>query len=115
MKDFVNSIIDKLQEVFPVNRIVVLLTPVFAALSGWAATWAAENMPGLPPLDPHWLAGIFVAGAVAAITAAYAWIDGWQGYEQAKALWHDPDGALSDPLAEVDPSEYDSEDPETGY
>lgn len=77
-----NTIIDKLQATFPVNRIVVLLTPVFVAISGWLSTWAAQNLPGIPPLDSDWLTGIFVAGALSAATAAYKWIDGWQKHER---------------------------------
>jgi hypothetical protein len=63
-----------LQAQLPVNRVVVLLTPIFAALSGWIASWVAANFPGLPPLTPAEITGAFALGATAAITAAYRWL-----------------------------------------
>ena len=84
LRNMANRIIDRLQEAFPPNRIAVLLTPVFAAASGWAATWAADNLPGLPPLDADWLSGVFIAGAISAAAAAYKWIDGWQKFEERR-------------------------------
>lgn len=79
-----NQAIDKLQETFPVNRVVVLLTPAFVAASGWLSSWAAANLPGIPPVDSDWLTGVFVAGALSAAAAAYKWIDGWQKHDEGQ-------------------------------
>lgn len=85
MKTIVNQFIDRLQAAFPVNRIVVILTPAFAAASGWLATFAADNLPGGLQISGDWLTGIFISGAAAAIVAAYKWIDGWQKHEAGRA------------------------------
>lgn len=105
MRDWINVQIDRLQETFPPNRLVALLTPVFASLAGFIASWTAENFPGLPPMDENWLAGIFIAGAFSAIVAAFQWIDGWQKYEARQAYDLDPDGGLSLPASSVHPSD----------
>lgn len=67
------------------NRIVALLTPVFAGLAGSLADWLAQNVPGGPQLDKSELTAVFVAGAVTALGAAYKWLDGWQKHETVVA------------------------------
>lgn len=75
--------IDKIQATFPVNRVVALLTPLaFVPASAWISGYVAEHFPGLPPLSSGSVTGIMIAGALAALTAAYKWIDGWQRHEQ---------------------------------
>lgn len=77
--------IDKIQATFPVNRIVTLLTPLaFVPASAWISGYVAEHFPGLPPLSSGSVTGIMVAGALAALTAAYKWIDGWQRHEEQR-------------------------------
>lgn len=71
---------------FTINRVVVLLTPVFAGLAGSVAVWVAENFPGAPALDSGELTAIFVAGATSGLGAALSWLKGWQNHEQAQAL-----------------------------
>ena len=66
------------------NRIVALLTPlVFAPLAGVAATWAAENLPGVT-IPRESFEEIFIAGALIALAPAAQWLHGWQKYEQGK-------------------------------
>jgi hypothetical protein len=79
-----NEIIDTLQEKFPINRIATLLTPVFAAVAGWVATWIAENFPYLESMgfNETQILGFFITGAVAALGIAYKWLDGWQKDQQ---------------------------------
>jgi len=74
-----------LQAKFPVNRIVVLLTPVFVTLSGYASAWMAEHFPGLPQFTSAQITGFMVAGAVAGLTAAYRWLKGWEAHEARTA------------------------------
>lgn len=60
------------------NRIVALLTPIFAGLAGAVVQWIAENFPGAPQLSSGELTAVFVAGAAAAAAAALKWLHGWQ-------------------------------------
>ena len=73
-----------------IGRIVVLLTPVFAGLAGWLATWAAQHLPGGPVLDAQALTAIFVTGAAAATSAVLSWLKGRREHEQRKH--YDPEG-----------------------
>lgn len=66
------------------NRIVTLLTPVFAGLAGSIVVWMAENLPGAPQISEAGLTAIFVAGATSATAAAWKWLSGWQKFE---SLW----------------------------
>lgn len=64
----------------PLNRLVALLTPVFALAAGACAAWLAENFPGLDiPADT--LQEIFIAGAIAVLAPALHWLHGWQKWE----------------------------------
>lgn len=58
-----------------IGRIVVLLTPIFAGVSGWICQLVADNFPGAPALEDGELTAIFVAGAGAAAAAVYKWLD----------------------------------------
>lgn len=64
-----------------INRVVVLLTPIFAGLAGWLVQLIADNFPGHPELDSRELTALFVLGAAAALAAAWKWLDGWQKHE----------------------------------
>jgi hypothetical protein len=63
------------------NRIVALVTPVCALAAGWAATWLADNVPGMNVSKEN-LQAVFVAGAVAVLAPALHWLHGWQKWEQ---------------------------------
>jgi hypothetical protein len=76
-----NKGIDKLQETFPPNRVVVLLTPIiFAPAAGYVTALVAKQVPGVD-LDPGEITALFIAGAAAAVVKAYKWLDGWQAAE----------------------------------
>ena len=66
------------------NRIVALLTPVFALAAGACATWLAEHFPGLQ-ISSSALEEIFIAGALAVLAPALQWLYGWQKYEAREA------------------------------
>ena len=66
------------------NRIVVLLTPLFAALAGAAASWLAENFPGSPQIDETQLTALIVAAATSALAMAAKWLHGWQKHEERR-------------------------------
>ncbi len=77
-----NALIDRFQAAFPVNRIVVLLTPiVFVPAASWVTGYVAVHFPGLPAFTSAQVTGFMVAGAVSALAAGYKWLDGWQKYE----------------------------------
>lgn len=68
------------------GRIVVLITPIFVGIAGWLTQWVADHFPGAPNLDAGELSLIFVAGALAAASAVYKWLDNRGKYEQGVAL-----------------------------
>lgn len=83
MKALLHRAIDYLQVKFPPNRIVVLLTPlVFVPVAGAVSAWLAKNFPGVT-FSSDVVTGFAAAGALAALTAAYKWLDGWQADEAA--------------------------------
>jgi hypothetical protein len=63
------------------NRIVALITPACALAAGWAASWLADNVPGLNISQDN-LQAVFIAGAVAVILPALQWLHGWQKWEE---------------------------------
>lgn len=65
----------------PVNRLVVILSPVFVGLAGWIVTLAAKYLPGHPHLDAAQLTALFVAGALFAAGHVGLWLHGWQKHE----------------------------------
>ena len=62
------------------NRIVALITPVCALAAGWAASWLADNIPGIGVTQEN-LQAVFIAGAVAVLAPALHWLNGWQKWE----------------------------------
>jgi len=69
----------------PLNRLVALLTPVFALLAGACATWLADHVPGVN-VSEDMLQEIFIAGAVAVLAPALHWLHGWQKFEARDAV-----------------------------
>jgi len=66
------------------NRIVALLTPLFALGSGIAAGWLAKNFPGLPVPSAGDITAIEITVATSASAAALKWLHGWQVFEDAE-------------------------------
>jgi hypothetical protein len=62
------------------NRIVALITPVCALAAGWAASWLADNVPGVN-ISRENLQAVFIAGALAVVAPALQWLHGWQKWE----------------------------------
>jgi hypothetical protein len=62
------------------NRIVALITPVCALTAGWAASWLADNVPGVN-ISRENLQAVFIAGALAVVAPALQWLHGWQKWE----------------------------------
>lgn len=68
-----------------IGRIVVLLTPLLAAISGAIVTWVGTIVPGAN-LDGTELTALFVAGTLAIAHVLFKWLDNRGDYEQAVAL-----------------------------
>jgi len=68
------------------NRVVALLTPVFAGLAGFIAQAVSDNFPGAPALDQGELTAIFIAVAASVVAVAWKWLEGWQQHEEREAL-----------------------------
>jgi hypothetical protein len=84
------------------NRIVALFTPAFALAAGWAATWLADNVPGMT-VSADQLQAVFIAGALAVLAPAAQWLHGWQKYEE-RMVAADQVAALEDAVvAEPEP------------
>src|SRR5919109_4756715 len=66
------------------NRIVAMLTPVFALAAGACATWLADHFPGIN-ISADALNEIFIAGALTVLAPALQWLYGWQKHEAREA------------------------------
>ena len=71
---------------FPLNRILVLLGPYLATLSGGVAAWLSQHFPGLNDDLPQLTEGI-TQGATFIVAGAITWalqhkyLEGWQQWE----------------------------------
>src|SRR5881227_772213 len=74
---------DTTTETSLIARFVAVLTPVFAILAGWLAGWAATLL-GVH-LDPTQIVTFMTTAAVAALTAAWKRLHGWQQHERLVA------------------------------
>lgn len=94
----------------PIERVVTILTPLFAAASGWLTGWIGSNFPGLPALPAGDVTALEIAGFTGAAAAVVHWLHGRQKFvaftDEAKqeldhamaqvkdALAHDPQAQL---------------------
>lgn len=78
MSNVENTIIDKIQEQFPVNRVVLLITPlVILPLAIFVTAWVAQHFPGIS-LDQNTVQTAVGGVALTVLTGLYKWIDGHQ-------------------------------------
>jgi hypothetical protein len=66
---------------FSTNRIVAVLTPIFAAGAAVGSAWLAKHFPGVQVSSGEILA-LEITGATAATGAALSWLKGHQAYEK---------------------------------
>lgn len=66
---------------FPVNRVVAVLTPVFTAAATVGSAWLLLHFPGLPVPSKAQLLTAEIGGATAAVSAALKWLHGHQKWE----------------------------------
>lgn len=74
---FLSPIIDRLQAVFPPNRVMLLLAAPIVAASAWISGVVSTNIPGVE-LPVGVVAGIIGAAVLIAVTLIYKWFDQWQ-------------------------------------
>lgn len=88
-----NNLIDKLQAKFAPNRLValamaILIPTVITPGAAFLAAWVPAHFPGLPAFTAGQLTAFAITGGgaalLAATTAGYQWIDGWQFDEARK-------------------------------
>jgi hypothetical protein len=77
-----------LENHFPPNRVVTLLGPVVAIVSGAVAAWLGTNFPGLGLNTGSTAATIteginFAVGALVTLALQHKWLAGWQQYVAA--------------------------------
>jgi hypothetical protein len=70
---------------FSINRIVVLLTPVFSASAAVGSAWLLKHFPGLPTPSAAQLLGVEVTVATSALGVALSWLKGHQQWENTIA------------------------------
>ena len=70
---------------FPINRIVVLLTPVFSAAAAVGSGWLLKHFPGLPTPSAAQLLAAEVTVATSALGVSLSWLKGHQQWEQSIA------------------------------
>lgn len=76
MKVF-KHIVDRLQAIFPPNRIMLFLAAPITAGSAWVSAWITTHVPGVQ-LPTGLIAGVVGAATLIAITLIYKWFDQWQ-------------------------------------
>lgn len=66
------------ESLWSIERVVVVLTPVFTGLSAWLVGWIAQNFPGNPKLDAGQVTALMIAGGLFAVSAVLKWLHGRQ-------------------------------------
>lgn len=66
------------------NRLVALLTPVFAAVAAGLAGWAAKHVPGVK-LDQTQVVSFMISIVGICLTTSWKWLQGWQQHEMLVA------------------------------
>lgn len=81
MKGLLSTIIDKLQELFPPNRIAIILAGTITAVSGSIAAWLAAHFPGLN-FGALEIAGVLTGAVLITVRLLDRWFDRWQEGER---------------------------------
>lgn len=77
MKRLISSIGDRLQAIFPPNRVMLLLAGPITAGSLWLSAWLQANVPGVA-LPAGVIAGGMGLVGLIVVTLIYKWFDQWQ-------------------------------------
>lgn len=82
-----NKGVDKLQETFPPNRLVLLAATPIGIAAGAVNAWVAIKFPGLPHFTDGQVTAFGVAGFASVVTLAYKFVDGWQKAEERSQVF----------------------------
>lgn len=63
---------------FSIERVVVLLTPIFAAAASWFVALIANNVPGAPGLDASSVRDVEIAAFIGVVSVVIKWLHGRQ-------------------------------------
>lgn len=96
MKQLISTIGDRLQALFPPNRIMLVVAPTVTAASLWLSAWLTAHVPGVE-LPAGVIAGAMGVVGLIAVTLFYKWFDQWQ---KGEPLTVDED--LDQAFAELD-------------
>lgn len=77
MKRLISSIGDRLQAIFPPNRVMLALAGPITAASLWLSAWLTANVPGVA-LPAGVIAGAMGLVGLIVVTLIYKWFDQWQ-------------------------------------
>lgn len=77
MKQLISTIGDRLQAIFPPNRIMLALAGPITAGSLWLSAWLTANVPGVA-LPAGVIAGAMGLVGLIVVTLIYKWFDQWQ-------------------------------------
>jgi hypothetical protein len=61
-----------------IERVVTLLTPVFAAGASWLCGLVASNVPWAPQLSPTGIEGVMIAAFLGTVAVVIKWLHGRQ-------------------------------------
>lgn len=64
--------------VFSIERVVTLLTPLFAAGASWLSGLVASNVPWAPQLSPAGIEGVMIAAFLGTVAVVIKWLHGRQ-------------------------------------
>lgn len=77
MKQLISTIGDRLQALFPPNRVMLVVAPTTTAASLWLSAWLTAHVPGVE-LPAGVIAGAMGVVGLIAVTLFYKWFDQWQ-------------------------------------
>lgn len=77
MKRLIGTLGDRLQAIFPPNRVMLLLAGPITGGSLWLSAWLTANVPGVA-LPAGVIAGAMGLVGLIVVTLIYKWFDQWQ-------------------------------------
>lgn len=79
----VSSVADSAAGALPLNRVVVLATPLLASSAALLGGWLVESCsPGSGRMNDATRCAVMLAASASATAMAYKWLEGWQRYEK---------------------------------
>lgn len=77
------GVTDSAASAFPLNRVVVLATPLLASAAAVLGGWLVNRFPlGQDRVDEGTRRSVMLAASASATAMAYKWLDGWQQHAE---------------------------------